>query len=261
MKNEGSISECVKKLRRPSSFTLSFFLVVARVRFNAWFEYFGVANEDRLPTDIEGKPLIVFLNHASWWDPLPMLLLQMKFLPGRFVCAPSDAAALTQASHLRMIGFFPVDTGTFGGTKRFLRDCGHILAIPEAVLCITPEGEFRDPRARPLELRRGLAALLARTGSVTVLPLAIEYTIWDKRRPEMLASWGEPIQIEDGRSKSVDEWQTVLTDSLTATLDELADHSIKREKWRFRPLIYGPMGRRNTMQLISDIKSIFRHRL
>src|SRR6187401_2988383 len=37
------------------------------------------------------RPLVVYSNHASWWDPLVGLMLSRQLLPGKSVFAPMDA--------------------------------------------------------------------------------------------------------------------------------------------------------------------------
>ena len=245
-----------RRIRRPSRWYVASVLIQARLFFGAHFQSLRLANEERLPADVSG-PLIIYMNHPSWWDVLPMFLLQVMLLPRRVLYAPSEAVALSYGRMLPQLGFFPVEKGTLRGTRQFLKDCGTVLAQPDSVLCITPEGQFRDNRIRPIELERGLAALLSRTsGAITVVPLAIEYVFWESKRPELLTSWGEPIRVEDAGSRSIDEWQTVLTESLTSAMDELAELSQRRDAWRFRSLVQGRMGRRNMKGLVGDLKAL-----
>jgi 1-acyl-sn-glycerol-3-phosphate acyltransferase len=128
------------------------------------------------------------------------------------------------------------------------------------MLVFTPEGKFSDVRKRPLELRRGLASLIAKLKTVTVVPLAIEYTLWDEKRPEILACWGEPVLIADGTAKSTNDWHALLTERLTRTLDELAELSIEREGWRFRPVLHGRLGPRNLKKMAADLRTLYRYR-
>lgn len=255
---DNAAAESRSMVPRPTRFNLAIYLLFTRLCSIRHFQSLRIANLERMPENGGEGPLVVFINHASWWDPLPILLLQLKLMPERVAYAPSDAEGLRKASSLRRVGSFPVATGTLSGTKTFIRDCRHVLSIPDAVLFVTPQGEFTDARMRPLKLRRGLAALLAKMDHVTVLPLAVEYTFWGDAKPEILASWGEPIQMEPGRSVSIAEWQEALTTSLTTTMDELAEISIRREHWRFRNIVYGRMGKRNILELIADIKTVLR---
>ena len=54
------------------------------------FHAMRLANGDRFPTD--AGPLIVYANHASWWDPLSFIVISRHFLPGASHYAPMDAA-------------------------------------------------------------------------------------------------------------------------------------------------------------------------
>ncbi len=246
------------QITRPSKLNRAVYLLFTRLISLRRFHSLRVAHADRLPGPRHSGPLLVVVNHASWWDPLPILLLQMKLMPERIAYAPSDAEALEKARSLRRVGSFPVATGTLSGTKAFIRDCRYILSLPDSILFITPEGEFTDPRIRPLRLRRGVATLLSKMGPVTVLPLAFEYTFWSDPRPEILTSWGEPICVQSGASMTTDEWQAKLTASLTATMDELAGISMRREHWRFENIAYGRLGPRNLLAIMADLKALLR---
>ena len=51
-----------------------------------------IAYADR-PQGLQGKPLIVYSNHPSWWDPLVCLVAATTFFQDRRHYAPIDAAA------------------------------------------------------------------------------------------------------------------------------------------------------------------------
>jgi 1-acyl-sn-glycerol-3-phosphate acyltransferase len=247
------------EIKPPSPFALAFFHFYVRFKLGWTFRSLRVAHMDRFPTPPDKHPIIVFLNHASWWDPIPCTVLNHRMRPHTTLYAPVDRIAMVQSnvSLIRRVGYFPIDTGTVRGTKAFLNDCKKVLDLPNAILWVTPQGEFTDPRSRPIHLRRGLATLIARLGPVTVVPLALEYSFWEHSRPFVLGSWGEPIHIEDGASKSIREWHQLLTQSLTATQDELADLVIRREGNAFRTICFGRLGPRNALNLIRDLKPLF----
>ncbi len=150
------------------------------------------------PNDPPG-PLVVFLNHAAWWDPLVCFFLRREFLPRRSAYAPIEAAALARYRFLRRLGFFPVETGTTRGAAQFLRTAGAILETRETALFLTPQGKFSDVRA-PLVFAPGLDHLAARTPGATFLPLALEYSFWEERKPEVLLAFGEALPATAGAS-------------------------------------------------------------
>lgn len=152
------------------------------------------------PNDPPG-PLVVFLNHAAWWDPLVCLLLRREFFRGRAAYAPIEAAALARYRFLEKLGFFAVETGTRRGAAQFLKTSDAILAKEETALFLTPQGEFTDVRA-PLVFAPGIEHLAARAPGAVFLPLAIEYSFWEERKPEVLVAFGEALPASGGKSLS-----------------------------------------------------------
>jgi hypothetical protein len=153
-----------------------------------------------------------------------------------------DAVALKHYGFLRKLGLFGIEAGTPRGAAQFLRTAREILSTPNAVLWVTPEGQFTDMRTRPAIFRPGLAALVARLGTCTLVPLAFEYTFWDERLPEILLSCGQVIQVADGRVHSTEEWSERLASALEATQDELAALAKLRDPAHFTTVLSGRVG-------------------
>jgi 1-acyl-sn-glycerol-3-phosphate acyltransferase len=228
------------ELIRPSHRLVSLFRLYIFWYLRRHFHALRLANADRFPAT--RRPLIIYLNHASWWDPLVSMLLTHRFLPHADHYAPMDAEALKHYSVFRRLGLFPVEMGTPRGATQFLRASKQILSEPESFLWITPEGRFNDVRTRPVVFKPGLSALLSRVGRVTVVPLAIEYTFWDERLPEILVNCGEPLNIGDGHAEDASTWNNLLAYAMTSTLDELAGLAATRDAASFETLVAGGSG-------------------
>ena len=142
------------------------------------------------------EPLLVVLNHPSWWDPLIGIVLSRAF-GARDHFAAIDAVAVRQYRFFQKLGFVGVDTKSLRGAAEFLRTGAAILAQPRHVFWVTAQGRFTDVRERPLALRSGVGHLAARLTAGIVLPVALEYTFWTERTPEALVRVGEPLQIAD----------------------------------------------------------------
>ena len=224
----------------PSRSMLAFFAGYLRWYVGRHFHAIRLANGDRFPNTT--GPLIVYANHASWWDPLSLILISRHFLPETHHYGPMDAAALKHYGMFRKLGLFPVEHGSPRGAAQFLRAAREILSTPNSVLWVTPEGRFTDMRTRPPVFRPGLAALVARTGACTLVPLALEYTFWDERLPEILISCGEAIKIADGQSHSAADWSEQLAAGLAAAQDELAELSKLRNPELFTTVLFGRVG-------------------
>lgn len=149
------------------------------------------------PTEGAPGPLVIYLNHASWWDPLLALWLAMRFLPGRIHFGPIEDGQMKRYGFFKWIGIFGVEKGTGSGARRFLRIAQGLLARPKAVLWLTPQGRFADVRERPVHFAPGLSHLAARIPQAHFVPLALEYGFGQERVPEIFARFGTPLSGSD----------------------------------------------------------------
>jgi 1-acyl-sn-glycerol-3-phosphate acyltransferase len=193
------------------------------------------------PVAIRGKPLIVYFNHPSWWDPLTCLRLAEQFFPERKHYAPMEAATLRKYPFFERLGFFGVELGSPRGARRFLTVSRQVLSRPDSALWIAAEGQFTDPRVRPVRLRSGIGHLAARVRQAVLLPVALEYPFWEERTLEALARFGEEIPAGEAGLTAVD-WTTVLETRLQDALDALAAESLARDPARFDVLLSGSAG-------------------
>ncbi len=185
-----------------------------------------------------GRPLIVYTNHPSWWDPALLLLALPKLFPGRLAFGPMERHALGRYRLFERMGIFGIDPGTSHGARAFLRVADIGLAKPNALLCITAEGAFTDARVRPVRLRSGLAHLARRAPHAVFLPLALEYGFWNESRPEAMLRFGNPVDVSGNAS----DVQVRLEQALEQTMDALALESITRDASLFQPLLRGTAG-------------------
>jgi 1-acyl-sn-glycerol-3-phosphate acyltransferase len=227
-------------LERRSPWLVRGFTRYVRRYLRRHFHAVRLAQGGRPEAPAEG-PLVIVLNHPSWWDPLVAAVLAGLF-PGREHYAPIEAAALARYRFFERLGFFGVQPGTAQGAREFLRNGAAILARPNSALWVTAQGEFTDARQRPVRLRAGVGHLLRRLEGGVVLPLALEYPFWQERFPEALARFGAPIPIGRGRDRSVEEWMGRIETGLTAAQDALAADALSRDPRRFEVLLGGKAG-------------------
>ena len=218
---------------------LGFFRRIVRGYFRRHFRAVRIACAHHFTNIPANAPLIIYANHSSWWDPMVCVLLAANLMPRRSHYAPMDAAALERYGILKRIGIFPVEMNTARGAAQFLRT-GLLLLARGAVLWITPQGRFVDPRQRPLVFKPGLAKMAHRAGpSCLVLPLAIEYTFWDERLPETLLQFGQPVRVGDS---SVEQLEAQLASALLATMNLLEHKAVARDPAAFTLLAQGSAG-------------------
>jgi 1-acyl-sn-glycerol-3-phosphate acyltransferase len=191
---------------------------------------------------LEGWPLLICLNHPSWWDPLLALCLSQRFFRKRHHYAPIAAEGLAKYRFFQRLGFFGIDPQSRAGASRFLQIGQAICECPDCALWVTVQGRFTDARIRPVRIQAGVGHLAHRCGRLAVLPLALEYTFWNERAPEAFACFGEPIWISNGPEKTAAEWTEIFASALEKTEDLLANHVEVREANAFQPLLTGISG-------------------
>ena len=138
-----------------------------------------------VPGPAAGRPLIVYSNHPSWWDPAVYILLCDMLFRDRAGYGPMDQAALGKYGVLERMGVFGVALDDPRGAATFLRTSPGILVRRPRNDAVGDGGGplRRQPRAAGA-LRPGLAHLVRRVPDAVILPLALDYPFWNESRPE-----------------------------------------------------------------------------
>ena len=225
-------------IRRP---LLQGFLAYGRFYIRKHFHAVRLARADR-PLIGEQEPLLVYMNHPSWWDPMVALHLAYRFFPGRDHYGPIDGEALARYPLLGHLGLVGIEPGTPAGARRFLRLGGRAVDGGDRAFWVTAQGTFADARRRPPGLRPGLGHLAERMDRGVVLPMAIEYTWWEERLPEVLVRFGVPVRIQDEWERSTEEWNGLFEDRLAGAQDLLAEDAAARKADRFEIVLGGRAG-------------------
>lgn len=191
---------------------------------------------------IADEPVLVYTNHPGWWDPLVFMFVGASLAPERMNYGPIDAVALGKYRFLERIGFIGIDPHSWRGAARYLRMAKAAFARTDVLFWTTAQGEFADPRARPVVIRPGVGHAVAAAGRGLVVPLAVEYPFWSERCPEALAAFGPAMRIADHPGRSAEDWTATLADALAATQDRLAAAAIARQPAAFTTLLSGTVG-------------------
>lgn len=186
-------------------------------------------------------PLVVYFNHASWWDPLLALWLGARCFEGREQYGPIEAAQLKRYGFFRRLGFFGVEQGTVSGALAFLRTADALLARPGAMLWLTPQGRFADVRERPAGFAPGLGHLARRAKGAVFVPLAIEYGFGLERLPEVFVRFGAGVEA-DSLGKESDVASERLERALETCQDALCAEVCGRNPNAFRVMLQGAGG-------------------
>lgn len=231
-----------RELPAVSATLLNWFTWYSQRYLRRHFHSLRVARSGLPPRDSH-VPLVIFSNHAAWWDPLLWLALKAEFFPAHRAFSPIDAAALTRYKLLGRLGFFGVEGKTARGAVQFLRTAETILRQPDHILALTPQGRFADMRERPVIFENGLGHLATRVAGARFLPMASEFIYWEERLPEILVRFGAPIDVElIGEKRDSESWTHLFEEALAATQDALAAESMRRDPEEFHTILRGRAG-------------------
>lgn len=216
------------------------------------FHSFSIHADNLRSDDIQAEDcVVVFANHASWWDPVVALYCAQVFFPNFRLYAPIDADALEQYAIFRQLGFFGIDRDARRGAVQFLRTSEAILMQPGNSIWLTPEGSFQDCRNLESNVMPGIGHLAARISRLAVtrsiprvwfLPLAVEYPFWEERLPEILAWFGPPILVQPDANADKLKCQSSLVEALRCAQRNLAAASIARNSSAFEVHLTGRAG-------------------
>ncbi len=196
------------------------------------------------PEAVQGRAVLVCVNHPSWWDPLLSFYLSRRFFPERANYGPIAAAGVEKYKFFESIGFFGINPHSRAGAEKFLRVGQSCLAREDHALWVTPQGEFVDVRRRPVVIAKGVGhlarRLCAEAKPFAMLPIAFEYAFWNERFAEAFACIGEPVYVEGQRTP--DAWSQCFAAALERTQDELSLRVEQRDPACFESLIDGRAG-------------------
>jgi 1-acyl-sn-glycerol-3-phosphate acyltransferase len=228
------------KISRP---LLGWFTWYSRRYLRRHFHSLRVARES-LPPKNSHLPLVIYGNHAAWWDALVGLVIKSEFFSERAAFAPIDAGQLDRYKFFRKLGFFGVEQKTPRGAVQFLRTAENILREPNSLLVVTPQGRFADVRERPVRFEAGLGHLATRVERAIFLPMATEFIFWEERLPEILVRFGEPVEVgaEPAAAFDAKSWTALFEQKMAATQDALAAQARRRDPDEFETVLRGGAG-------------------
>jgi 1-acyl-sn-glycerol-3-phosphate acyltransferase len=147
-----------------------------------------------LPSTPEG-PVLVCMNHSSWWDMLVAFWASHDLL-GWDGYGPMDERQLRRYGILRRIGVFGVDRESLSGGREFLAYTRELAVGRQRALWITAQGAMVSSEERPIRLYSGIAHLARTLGRCSIVTTALQYEFWEEKRPEVLLTLGQPRPVD-----------------------------------------------------------------
>lgn len=221
------------------------FYLLALPALKQQFHHVLVQKIGPLPRPADG-PLILYMNHSSWWDGYLMMLCHRRLLRRRFA-----SYLLMEEKQLRDYRFFSW-CGAFSVNRHDPADVqaslDYVVALlrerRERALFIFPQGKIVHPDRRPLETYPGVARIAAALEQATLYPLVFRYEFSGRQKAEAYIRIGPGWRLNAGSPRDTDlpHLLSHITADLAAQSDALRDDVVAGKRQRFAPLLQGSPG-------------------
>ena len=200
----------------------------------------------------ENIPLLVALNHSSWWDVLFGLLAAEDFFTREWY-GVMDARQLERYRFFAKLGMIGVDRSGLAGAKEFLAYSEILLKNQPRALWLTPQGEMLSNLRRPIKFQRGIGHLAEKLGDFYFTTIVFHYEFWNEKRPEAFLSLGPIERVTAGADFNQREFVRTQERRMERQLDELMQAAQSRDADRFYPLLRGATGISATYDFIRAV--------
>ena len=161
-------------------------------------------------------PLVLYVNHSSWWDGLVAFEIGRRAKIDQFVMM--DERQLRNLRLFRLLGAFSVDRDDARSAVRSVNYAVEILqAAPNRALWIFPQGEILPAQIRPLRFYNGAAQIIKNLKRCYAAPVAMRFEFRQDFKPEAFARVGEVELFENVRDAK--KLTARMQKNLTALLD------------------------------------------
>lgn len=190
----------------------------------------------------DGKtPLIVCLNHSSWWDAMFGLLIEEEFFNWERYSVMEEKQLL-RYRFFSKIGMIGVDRTGLKGAREFLQYVQPLLKGRRRSLWLTPQGEFGSNYQRPIKFQSGVSHIAASLDHFYFTTIAFHYEFWNERKPEAFVSFSPVELFETTSSFNRKAWLHAQERRLEAQLDSLLALVEQRDPTLFKVFLSGKTG-------------------
>jgi len=183
---------------------------------------------------LHGGPLIIAMNHPSWWDPIVGVALRHTYFPDRPALSPIEMSMFERFRFMRKLGMFGIDPGHPDALAEMVcyvrMECDK---KPRSSIFITPQGTFADVR-EPIVVKPGIGALASELTDARVIAVLAELSFWHDKRPELLLL---ARQCVPPNRPSTASWTRQIRTTMQQGADELARLVIARDESAFEPML------------------------
>jgi chlorobactene lauroyltransferase len=165
-------------------------------------------------------PLLIYVNHSSWWDGLVAFEISRLYKLDSFIMM--EEKQLRKLRFFRRLGAFSVVREK---PREAIKSIDYSVKIlgekPNRAVWIFPQGEILPNDVRPLGFFNGAAKIIEKFENCYALPVAIRYEFLGEFKPEIFVKISKPEIVKKFKRPASKETTQLLEENLTESLDVL----------------------------------------
>lgn len=148
----------------------------------------------------DALPLVLLLNHVSWWDGFLARALQRRLRPAGSFHTVMLERELRKHPYFRLMGCAGVEPGDPASWRKARQDLS-VRRRKDRDFCLAffPQGAIWPADRRPLGFKPGILRLLRDLAPVQVVPAGIRIEPLNTHVPNAFASLGSALRVDADR--------------------------------------------------------------
>ena len=215
------------KVRRSKLYTL-WFSWYSRRQFKRYFNSVRVFMEAGVQDMNPRIPVILYANHAYWWDGFWSPLCTEEFFHQNLHII-IEYKQLTKHRFFTRLGAFSLDRSRPRSIFETLQYAAELLTTAserQNALWIFPQGKIEQVDKRPLLFFKGTASIVSRVlekeALIYLVSVVSRIEYLDEQKPELFLSFKAPLLISSSEYSGADELTASMQHITENHLDELS---------------------------------------
>lgn len=223
---------------RKNNFVVSLFHIYNRNLLRRRFHGLRARGLDLMRAQATAKdnvPMLIYMNHSSWWDALAPMYL--TYTAGLEWYAMMEEKQLRQFPFFRRLGCFSVTRENPRAALESVNYAAKLIENTNRAVGIFPQGATLHNDLRPLMFYTGAAHIIKRLPVVRLMPVALRYEHLQDFRPEIFIQIGKPETHTAHENTDVKKLTAHLAECLTIELDALKQTIIENDFEGFQEVL------------------------
>lgn len=196
------------------------------------FHSLQISGLDILRKKEANTPLIIYVNHSSWWDGLVAFQISNALKMDSFIMM--EEKQLKKLNVFRKLGAFSVvRENPFEAIKSINYAAQLLKEKPARALWIFPQGEILNNDIRPIKFYKGILKIINKVGKCLVVPIALRYEFLGEYKPEIFINIGEMDTFSSNKKCEVKDFE----EKITLLLDKLRHKVLNKNFNNFEKII------------------------